>query len=232
MQIAPHNNLGMSNQTVAWYQLDSEALYKKNLRHQKSILEKFGWLDRDICYRFNSHGFRSEEFDDSGNSMISLGCSHTFGIGLPNELIWNSVVSTALGLKNYNLGIGGSSNDTAFRLANHYIPLLRPQVVIFLSTERSRFELNTADNTIEDLGVWNTFQDAKQFWQHWITNDLNSNMNYEKNQLAIKAICQQHGVKYLHIEALSVSLLDYARDLQHYGPKTHKGIANKILKSL
>ena len=55
-----------------------------------------GW-DRPeaITYKFNSEGFRCEEFDDSP-CLVALGCSFTFGNALPVDAVEGS---TGFGLE-------------------------------------------------------------------------------------------------------------------------------------
>jgi hypothetical protein len=230
---ALHRNSRLANQTIKWHGTDQEELYQQNLIKNRSNLEQYNWVDRPITYKFNSHGFRADEFDSAGSNVMFLGCSHTEGIGLPYESTWAHIVSTKLKLKNYNLGIGGASNDTAFRMAHHWIDQLKPDLVIFLSIEKTRIELHTGDDRIFDLGVWrHDFPMADNFLKHWHSNDINSDMNYLKNMLAVKQLCNENSIKFLHTEMCSISGVDKARDLQHYGEKTQRGIANMFLSKL
>ena len=210
-----------------------EELYQKNLIKNRSQLEQYNWIDRPITYRFNSHGFRADEFDLTNPSVMFVGCSHTLGMGLPVESTWAHRVSAELKLKNYNLGVGGASNDTAFRLAHNWIDQLKPDVVVFLSTERTRLELHIDDGLLYDLSVWPVgFPIVDTFMQGWHSNDTNSNMNYLKNTLAIKQLCSDRRIKYIQQEALSITMTDRARDLQHYGEITNRRIADILLDKI
>ena len=228
-----HSNSSLANQEILWHGTDSEEFYQKNLRRNQSHLEQYNWIDRSITYKFNSHGFRADEFDSPGSNVMFLGCSHTLGVGLPVESTWAHQVSTALKLKNYNLGVGGSYNDTAFRLAHYWIDQLRPDLVIFLSADRTRLELHIDDDQLYDLSVWPIgFPIVDNFAKCWHNNDTNSNMNYFKNILAIKQLCNEHSIKYVQEEALSICEIDKARDLQHHGEKTNLDIASMFLNKL
>ena len=166
-------------------------------------------------------------------SVVFIGCSHTLGVGLPVELTWAHIVSTKLKLKNYNLGVGGSSNDTAFRLLYRWIEQLKPSLVIFLSPDSSRLELHMDNDQLYDLSVWPIgFPMIDNFTKSWLVNDTNSNMNYLKNTLAIKQLCNEHGIKYLQENVSAICVVDKARDLQHYGEKTNRSIANMFLAKL
>ena len=228
-----HSNSSLANQEFNWNGTDSEELYQKNLRTNPAELERYNWIDRTITYKFNSHGFRADEFDSSAPGVMFIGCSHTLGVGLPVESTWAHIVSTTLKLKNYNLGVGGSSNDTAFRLAYHWIEQLKPSLVVFLSAERTRLELQFVNDQIYDLSVWPIgFPTVDNFMKCWHSNDTNSDMNYLKNTLAVKQLCSERGIKYIQREAVNIHLRDKARDLQHYGEKTHQHIAAMFLSKL
>ena len=173
-----HSNSSLANQEILWHGTDSEELYQKNLRRNQSHLEQYNWIDRSITYKFNSHGFRADKFDSTDPGVMFIGCSHTLGVGLPVESTWAHIVSSELKLKNYNLGIGGSSNDTAFRLVHYWIDQLRPDLVIFLSADRTRLELHIDDAQLYDLSVWPIgFPIVDNFAKCWHNNDTNNNMN-------------------------------------------------------
>jgi len=228
-----HSNLSLANQEVNWSGTDSEELYQKNLIKNRLLLEQYKWINRPITYKFNSHGFRADEFDSTKSGVMFLGCSHTLGVGLPYESTWAYMVSRSLRLKNYNLGVGGSSNDTAFRLAHYWIEQLKPKLVVFFSPDRSRFELHIDGDQLYDLGVWPIgFPIVDNFMKGWHSNDTNSNMNYLKNSLSIKQLCREHNIKYVQEEVQLIDSIDQARDLLHFGEKTQRGIASMFLSKL
>lgn len=227
-----HQYSTKANETLEWFPMDTKELYAKNVANRYNEIVKFGWLDKKFSYKFNSYGFRSDEFSNEP-SMVSLGCSHTCGIGLPLENCWASIVSNSLNLKNFNLGIGASSNDTAFRMAHHWLPQLKPKVVVHLSTHRYRIEHHDNNLVIHDLGSWST----SQLWKAWILNDTNIDMNFLKNTLAIQHICNNLGIKLIQIEyeklhGFKIIENDLARDLGHRGVKTNQNIAEHILSKI
>jgi hypothetical protein len=231
--IPRHSNSSLANQEIPWHGTDSEELYQKNLIRNRSQLEQYNWVDRPITYKFNSHGFRADEFNSTDSSVVFIGCSHTLGVGLPVESTWPYIVSAKLRLKNYNLGVGGSSNDTAFRLTHYWLEQLKPSLVIFLSAERTRSELHIDEDQTYDLSVWPIdFPMIDNFTKSWLSNNINSDMNYLKNTLAIRQLCSDHGIKYVQEEVSAICAIDTARDLQHYGEKTNRGIASMFLSKL
>ena len=234
-----HDSLQYANQNIPWFQTDSEERYQKNLLEHEPELRKFSWVNRRFTYHFNSAGFRSDEFDADAPGILFLGCSHTVGVGLPVETTLARRVSSELNLRCYNLGVAGSSNDTAFRLADYYIPKLNIKQVIFLSAERTRFELFTGSkerNILTQSNHANEFSTVKDyvkgFYRCWIANDINVNLHYKKNMLAVAQLCTQHNVKFYHEEFFNFPLVDKARDLLHYGINSNAEIAKKILSAL
>lgn len=137
-----HNNLHHSNQTFYWHGTDSEERWLKNLNDAKNseFFKMHGWDDSAaFTYSYNSHGFRCKEFDDNP-CYLALGCSHTEGIGLPEELTWPSQLSTKLDYPVLNLGVGGASFDTVVRLLDYYIDKLNIKGIFILEPPAHRFE--------------------------------------------------------------------------------------------
>jgi len=78
----------------------------------KKIREKEGeytfLLDPVQSYRANSYGYRSNEFSPE-TSLLSAGCSFTFGVGVPEDAIWANVLAKKLGLPVANVSRPGAS---------------------------------------------------------------------------------------------------------------------------
>lgn len=218
-----------ANETLYWWPMDTEELYLKNLQENRLALRHGNWIDRVIEYKFNSHGFRSEEFTDDPNIMF-LGCSHTFGIGLPAEDRWTDHVAAALNLKCYNLGIPGGSTDGAFRLCYGWIDKLKPKIVIFRKPPGIRIEM------VDEAGSWNIRIGSlpaviEHTWLlQWGKDDNNHLLNYLKNTIAMQKICEDRKTKLIILdESNDVEFCDAARDLMHYGTKTNKRYADNVL---
>lgn len=216
-----------ANKELLWLPMDTEELYEEHLNTKFELLESQGWVNANIRYKFNSVGFRSEEFV-SNNSIVFLGCSFTIGIGLPKEQIFPELVSSAIGLDCYNLGVGGASADTCFRLAYYWLPRIQPKIVVTMLPSLHRLEL----------------YDNKDFHHHRPTNAKNSAdcilskeycyLNQQKNTLAIEQLCSNLGIKFLNykLERDFIQVPnDFARDLSHLGGNSHASTALMILSS-
>lgn len=95
--------------------------------------------DTGFEYRFNSRGYRCDEFDQSADMpILFLGCSNTLGLGLPLENVWAHVLcnhireKTKAKIPYWNLSKNGSSIDLQFLLLEKYIDQLQPKFIFFL----------------------------------------------------------------------------------------------------
>ena len=229
-----HQHSMFANQTITWFSSDDEETYLSNMKdsRRRKVIESNGWNESNVSYTFNSHGFRSDEFTDK-DSIMFLGCSVTLGTGLPLEDTWPHLVSTRLELKNYNLGISGGSNDTAFRLANHYVPQLKPKIVVFMGTSANRFDIIT-DSEVHTL-MYNRVpkQYDGEWYKSWVTYTENGELNWKKNYLAIQHLCDMHGVRFIYSTAtrhITWPNIDNARDIIHPGRQCNQMLADAILK--
>jgi hypothetical protein len=217
-----------ANQTIDWISGDTKETYENNLIGRKSLLENQNWLNNKVTYKFNSHGFRCEEFTNSPSAMF-LGCSFTLGLGVNVEQSWTTIVSDSLNLKCINLGQAGGSNDTAFRLGSHWIEKLQPKLVVLLTPSAHRHELIEKE-MIHFFTPQRINQDRfSPYLNTWLSNETNSTMSALKNTLALEYICLQNKIKFVKYDASNFRRLDYARDLAHPGVESHKELASKML---
>jgi len=230
-----HNYHNSINQTAAWDLSDSQALYKKNISNavtrQKMI--DAGYLDVDIEYKFNSHGFRTHEVETPAD-VLCFGCSFTMGTGVHNHETWPSQLESLTGLLCINLGHAGCSNDTAFRMAAHYLKLMKPKYAVWLQTDSYRFEL------FDEAVVMNMLPgDVAQgpcandyFVKYWFLVSENSRVNHEKNTLAFQMLCHLENVTPIIIAREEVPFIDCARDLMHPGRLSYQKLAQTIISRM
>jgi hypothetical protein len=229
------------HQTVKWLPTDTEESFQRlmQVEEYREYFRSMGWLEPDaITYRINSAGFRSEEFDPQSASIVSLGCSYTIGIGLPEQVTWSYLVAQALGLKNYNLAWGGTSADTCFMLAEYWLPVLRPKLVVMAAPPKNRFDLvsekidHNHDTYLPASEIGGADQDG--FVKTWFLNDRNADLNNARNRLAVEGLCARLGIRCLIYNAhdwfaKSREEVGYARDRMHAGPRGHQVFAERIL---
>jgi hypothetical protein len=238
-----HFGTPYAGQTLNWLPTDTQECFNRMIQDPEHVnyFRSQGWLKSNaITYKINSHGFRSPEFEGDDPCMISLGCSYTAGIGLPVESIWPVLVGNKLNLKTYNLAWGGTATDTCFRMAEYWIPQLKPRLVCMLTPPPARVEIaqDQHDIPVEVILPNHETGHGRQmdaYLMHWFLNDENARVNNVKNKLAIAEICRQNNVKFLVLDAnvemsKSRAEVGYARDYMHAGPVGHQMVADKFLQ--
>jgi hypothetical protein len=76
--------------------------------HGRARSQSNSWrIDPNHTYELNSLGYRSPEFGPT--DIVFAGCSHTFGFGVPEHMIWGAQVAGNLGLSYVNLSGPGQS---------------------------------------------------------------------------------------------------------------------------
>lgn len=232
----------MANQELEWLPTDTEDNYTRliqNPKHQQYFRDQ-GWNQpRAITYKFNSYGFRCAEFE-SGPYVMALGCSFAVGIGLPISVTWPELLGRALDLQVVNLSWGGYSADTCYRLAEYWIPALRPRYVCMLTPPVARLELLLESSSTMRFEVFmpnstsSIFKLSDPYLKHWYANNENAAINQRKNERAVKQLCSEFGIPCTIVRAHDVfswnqQEMDSARDFMHAGPKQHKLVAGKFI---
>jgi len=234
-----HPNLKHKNKLLDWFPTDTQELFNKNLHTQRQELEKNGWAERKIEYQFDDLGFRKQLKNNFEKDILFLGCSFTFGVGINYENSFTNIVADALGKNNVNWAVPGSSNDTAFRLCKQYLQKKTPSMVILNSPPPHRLELFsdynegsqshniTSSHRQGNPLLGGNFECPIEFF-----DERFSLLNREKNILAMEMLCSKNKIKFLHLNAEDMMLIDLGRDLAHPGVRSNQLFADKILKDL
>lgn len=231
-----HNYSGVAGKTVLWDTSDNEQTYLKNIQDPKKQqqLAELGFIDNPIKYQFNRDGFRTAEFDRLFD-VVCFGCSFTMGTGVSVDATWPSQLAGLTGLSIANLGHAGSSNDTAFRLAWHYLKQLQPQYAIWQQTDRHRLELLDDDRSISlNILAGDTKNPCADdyFIKTWFVSDSNQQLNLEKNTRAFEQLCNSLDIKCVIIPRELVKTDQCARDLVHPGAEGYASLAKQIVPLL
>lgn len=107
----------------------------------------------EMLYTVNSNYFRADHFNKNEPGCMSLGCSHTYGIGLRNDEVWPFLLSTKLNLPNWNLGCGAMGADYCTFVAKQFFEEgYIPKAVFVLWPRKHRkiitLDLDSLDNFI------------------------------------------------------------------------------------
>jgi hypothetical protein len=229
-----HHNYPDRGRVLHWKGSDKQELFEQNCQDpvKKELLQQLGWLDPDcISYKLNSFGFRDEEFD-ARPCGIALGCSHTEGIGLPEEFAWPRVLSQLVGIHIWNLGVGGSSIDTTFRLLDHWLPRLNPKFVVLCVPPDSRVEVFDSTDPVSLTPNFYPSDHLLTYYKVWSTGENNARVSKRKNLLAMQQLCDQANTPLRYLDHSALLHSGHARDLMHFGVASHNAFARQMYNLL
>jgi hypothetical protein len=150
--------------------------------------------DTGKCYySFNELGFRGDSPKKKGLKIMSVGCSHTEGIGVNDRETWSHYLTRMIpnGV-DLNLGINGRSNDYIARTVLTWTDYFKPSVVLVMYTYPTKRELYKDNGDLEPYHPtpWGYFDEVLEGRKQW-TNIVSSTtkeddyMNWFKNHLLI-----------------------------------------------
>lgn len=222
-----HNNLHLADTQSPWHRSDSQERWQENMQRTatKVRLQTLGFDNEHVVqYSFNPDGFRSHTFGEN-RCVLVLGCSHVFGLGLPQHQRWTDVVASRLGMPIHNLGVPGSSLDTCFRLLVHWLPRLDVGMVIIAVPPPERVEFPSADGRPLTQGPQWVDGEYRSAYLTWSRRDEHLVAHETKNLLACKQLTDLAGANFdsLWLDEWYPSSMAHsvARDLAHPGQAAH-----------
>jgi hypothetical protein len=155
------------NSLIFWNPKEFDiASYKWHLKERidKEILGN-GSDEGNCYYTFNELGFRGDSPKKKGLRVMSVGCSHTEGIGVHNHQTWSHHLSKLLpnGV-DLNLGISGRSNDYIARTIMTFTEQMKPALVLAMYTYPHRREFYRETGEVEPYhpNPWGYFDEEKE----------------------------------------------------------------------
>ncbi len=231
----PHDPF--ANVTCDWKIADNEKQYLK-------VKDTVPYGPDDITYQHNSEGFRCDEFEHWSkhpHRILFAGCSLTEGVGLPLKDTWAKLfhkkVCDHLGtdIPFWSIARGATGIDHMVRYMNHYMDMLRPQLVISYIPFSERRERWFNDF----YGPWSIEKDSQAF-----LDDRYVLYQTEKNLTMIDLILERYqsymicstvdhkfDLDYMNLRNIKqckeyIHRKDLARDGIHAGPLTNIEFSN------
>lgn len=229
-----------AGQTLLWCSSDSKERFDANLKndHTKKLFEMNNWLDAEqnskLIYNFNSQGFRSREITTEHRGFAVFGCSFTMGIGLPSDELYHEQLAKELTLPADNFGVLGASNGLMFRIAQYWLPIVRPHFVIVQTTFKERFEIINQYNVSTVMSPqWEEIS-TQQVFRNWWFTDANSIADKQRNEMAIRYLCHTLDIPVfvIDVEDFRNPVLGLSRELDHSGPRNHHLVAENLCKQI
>jgi len=183
--------------TVNFYDLDNKQLYLENCNQ---LGKDWVWFDTPIEYSFNSHGYRMKEFCDIDydNYIAVLGCSFSFGLGLPLEETFAYKISRELNCDLVNAAITGSSNKSIVQNLFRVLAFeKRPKQVIINWTYIGRnsywehpaaINLNFPSDENKSL-EYSSYYQNRQYWAY----------DFLEQRYLAKVMCELSSVKLIEL---------------------------------
>jgi hypothetical protein len=229
-----------AGQTLSWCSSDSKERFDANLKndHTKKLLEMNNWLDAEqnskLIYNFNSQGFRSREITTEHRGFAVFGCSFTMGLGLPYDELYHEQLAKELKLPADNFGVLGASNGLMFRIAQYWLPIVRPHFVIVQTTFKERFEIINQYNVSTVMSPQWEEASTQQVFRNWWFTDANSIADKQRNELAMRYLCHELDIPIfvIDVEDFRNPVLGLSRDLDHSGPQNHHLMAENLKKQI
>lgn len=169
--------------------------------------------DCRIKYRLNSRGYRCDEFDKPHDiSVVTLGCSFSFGWGIEKEETFAHLFSkrleehTGLRVANWNLSLPGRSNDYISRMTLIAQRILKPDFLLASFSFMDRREYFH-----KELGNFNyvphLMQRIEQYHPEFakIGKDIynvqhykEDHLNFYKNYKLTEMTCKLNDIKFFY----------------------------------
>jgi hypothetical protein len=237
--------------SLKWIPMDTEDNFNQ--------LKEDGFPNRfdadSFNYEVNVHGFRCDDFntlDFTKQSIVYLGCSHTFGIGSPEEDIWCSILHKLLQEHyntefNYvNLGVGGGCIDDYLRFMP-YIKKFNPHMIVSCTPPMHRMILPyDADTHGYDTykGLWSEKNKSINAYHQLLKyNDEYFIYKYDMTLQVVKSITDAMNIEFYEanirdtffdLKELITKLGDKAhnRDGCHFARELHEIFATSYFKKI
>lgn len=163
--------------------------------------------------------FRGQDIE---SDILSLGCSHTWGIGVECHETWPYLLNAK------NLGLPGISSDTIVRMARDLIPKYSPRLIYCLWPDWSRFEYEKQGEILQSLPTdSNRIEFMKTHDDQWCRQ------NFAKNVTDLRSICDDYSVELVDMTLYDlIPFIDHADRWplsklgHHYSPIWHRWIAD------
>lgn len=221
--------------THYWYSSDTDLIYDRNKKQNLDTLNYYGWTDDVVIeYGINSEGFRTDEFTEP-RDILWIGCSSTFGVGIPEENTFADIVSKEMNMTYYNLSRPAIGWEFYYRKIKDFIDVLQPKFVFVVEPgSQGRREVLCDDG--RNVAV--TQQQPKgtgrisilDYEPKELLHKREIKINRMRCMDAIRWVCYENDSQLAMLGDITNEYQTYsARDLIHPGIEDHKKMSKKVL---
>jgi hypothetical protein len=106
-------------------------------------------VDTKTEYRINNFGFRDEDWTDKA-SILTAGCSNTYGVGVPVKGTWPEILKDITNKKTHNLsGPGISIQQLVFQIFAYFKTFGNPETLICFFPDPFRMQVPVKKNLVK-----------------------------------------------------------------------------------
>ena len=189
------------NRSDTWTDWDNEARFNRNLPNESLEYYK----KNPIEYNYNNFGFRTpDDFNDTDEGNVFLGCSHTMGVGHHLENTWSYKVNKKVGGKFWNLSQGGCGIQTDYRLLLAWKDTLKIKNIFHYTVPWPRYEFFTEDEVVglnhnKKNVRWKYKSHSQEFYLDVLSGERYCNYNQMVYINAIKGLSHDIGCNYYYL---------------------------------
>lgn len=240
------DNVFLTNNTIRFNNFyanyDTLKRFIKNFNTQPL---SWHYRTKSIFYKCNRFNYRTDEFENIkwDESIVLLGCSQVFGVGLAEDETISAQIKNLTGKNTVNMGIGGASMfHSIINVMNLLNRNIQPLAIVNIWTQLERF-LYFKSEGITNIGSWVLESDSsfdKKFFKIWTHDSKHIESMAILLQQNYRLLCKninhyectffQDTHKLLNVDLLEE--IDQARDLLHVGPMSAKKAAFTIVENL
>lgn len=187
-----------------------------------------------IQYQFNEVGFRTHPVTQfQQDAILVLGDSFTLGLGNHATDRFSNIIEQTLDHQVLNFSLNGASNDWISRKLEQLLILFNPRAIVLHYTFSHRRERPLLDWHDDERTECEPYYSSEENYQNW-QNNFTKICNLAKNiKLVHSFIPNWHDRPVSYVNSIPpVKQIDHARDGFHYGPQTHRLVAEKITNLL
>jgi hypothetical protein len=199
----PHNTKDQSS--IEYY--DNENYYITNDVGDGKIINS----KNNFLYKINSNGFRSQHFkkvDPTKTTILTGGCSCSFGEGVPEEVRWQSFLLKNLNDNDIELFDVSSMGASCRLVIRNVISFIRnygkpDYILLYLPDVARDFWYNEELSCFQNVNVnseWLIKKDKtpELFKTYTLSfNEYNSVMSYVEHMWALEELCELAGIKLI-----------------------------------
>jgi len=209
--------------------LQCDSLGHDSIEHcfDRELFRSFG----SVCYQFNEIGYRTKPIAEfTGREIVAIGDSFTLGLGVNAVDRWSDQLELLTDLPVLNFSLNGASNDWIARRTNDLLTWFSPAYVIVHWSFSHRRE--TAEPTWfdDERTECEPGYEPQENFNNWLHNF----QSIHHDKVLHTAIPNWHDDFEYDLWPVMKPLrpIDLARDGFHYGPLTHRLLAEKITNLL